>query len=183
MPSSKYGFINPKTWFGIQAQNRFLACAHWDCPDRIFSIHYSAFKRLLPKLYRLGLAPHRSHSNHVDFRILLSRLFIKLKYTELNYRTIAITGTLTIALGDLIHRYLGNKLGVELVSMDRRMGIILLQGCFWFPAFLIIGSKRTEIFEQFREYERRLVIATRARSRTSDEFAEIQRNIQNRIKS
>ena len=119
----------------------------------------------------------------LTFASVLSRLFIKLKYTELNYRTIAITGTLTIALGDLIHRYLGNKLGVELVSMDRRIGIILLQGCFWFPAFLIIGSKRTEIFEQFREYERRLVIATRARSRTSDEFAEIQRDIQNRIKS
>jgi two-component sensor histidine kinase len=119
----------------------------------------------------------------VTFSILLSRLFIKLKYTELNYRTIAITGTLTIALGDLIHRYLGHKLGVELVSMDRRIGIILLQGCFWFPAFVIIGSKRTQIFEAFKEYEKRLVIATRARSRTSDEFAEIQRNIQNRIKS
>jgi hypothetical protein len=119
----------------------------------------------------------------LTFASVLSRLFIKLKYTELNYRTIAITGTLTIALGDLIHRYLGHKLGVELVSMDRRIGIILLQGCFWFPAFMIIGSKRTEIFEEFREYEKRLVIATRARSRTSDEFAEIQRNIQNRIKN
>lgn len=119
----------------------------------------------------------------LTFASMLSRLFIKLKYTELNYRTIATTGTLTIALGDLIHRYLGHKLGVELVSIDRRIGIILLQGCFWFPAFMIIGSKRTEIFEQFREYERRLVIATRARSRTSDEFAEIQRDIQNRIKS
>lgn len=119
----------------------------------------------------------------LTFASVLSRLFIKLKYTELNYRTIAITGTLTIGLGDLIHRYLGHKLGVELVSMDRRIGIILLQGCFWFPAFMIIGSKRTEIFESFKEYERRLVIATRALSRTSDEFAEIQRDIQNRIKS
>ena len=119
----------------------------------------------------------------LTFASVLSRLFIKLKYTELNYRTIAITGTLTIGLGDLIHRYLGHKLGVELVSMDRRIGIILLQGCFWFPAFMIIGSKRTEIFESFKEYERRLVIATRARSRTSDEFAEIQRDIQSRIKS
>ena len=66
----------------------------------------------------------------LTFASVLSRLFIKLKYTELNYRTIASTGTLTIALGDLIHRYLGHKLGVELVSMDRRIGIILLQGCF-----------------------------------------------------
>ena len=119
----------------------------------------------------------------VTFSILLSRLFIQLKKYEINYRTLAITGTLTIALGDVIHRYLGHALGVELVSVDRRIGIILLQGCFWFPAFMIIGSKRTEIVESFKEYEKRLLIATRARSRTSDEFAEIQRDIQNRIKS
>jgi hypothetical protein len=107
----------------------------------------------------------------VTFSVLLSRLFIQLKKYEINYRTLAITGTLTIALGDVIHRYLGHALGVDLVSVDRRIGIILLQGCFWFPAFMIIGSKRTEIFESFKEYEKRLVIATRARSRTSDEFA------------
>jgi signal transduction histidine kinase len=114
---------------------------------------------------------------------LLSRLFIQLKKTELNYRTIAITGVFTIALGDVIHRFLGPALGVELVSPERRIGIILLQGCLWFPAFMIIGSRRTEIFHHFKEYEQRLIIATRANSRSSDGFARIQVGIQDRIRN
>jgi hypothetical protein len=113
---------------------------------------------------------------------LLSQVFIKLKKTELNYRTIAITGTLVIALGELIHRYMGPYFDVELVGIYRRIGIVLLQGCLWFPAFIIVGGKRTEIFEHFKAYEERLIIATRARSRNSDEFREIQRDIQDRIR-
>ena len=88
----------------------------------------------------------------VTFSFLLSRLFIRLKKTELNYRTLAITGTLVIGLGDFIHRFMGPALGVDLVNAERRVGIILLQGCFWFPAFIIVGSKRTEIFQQFKLY-------------------------------
>ena len=118
----------------------------------------------------------------VTFSFLLSRLFIRLKKTELNYRTLAITGTLVIGLGDFIHRFMGPALGVELVNAERRVGIILLQGCFWFPAFIIVGSKRTEIFQQFKLYEQRLIVATRAGSRASEDFAEIQREIQGRIR-
>ena len=114
---------------------------------------------------------------------LLSRIYIRLKMTELNYRTIAITGTLVIAIGDFIHRYMGPAFDVELVSPYRRIGIVLLQGCFWFPAFIIIGSKRTQIFQQFKEYEQRLIINTRANSRTSDEFKGIQNDIQLRIRA
>jgi hypothetical protein len=113
---------------------------------------------------------------------LLAQIFIKLKKTELNYRTIAITGTLVIALGDVIHRYLGPFFEVELVGVDRRIGIVLLQGCLWFPAFMIVGTKRTEILEHFKAYEERLIVATRARSRNSDAFREIQGNIQERIR-
>ena len=118
----------------------------------------------------------------VTFSFLLSRLFIRLKKTELNYRTLAITGTLVIGLGDFIHRFMGPALGVDLVNAERRVGIILLQGCFWFPAFIIVGSKRTEIFQQFKLYEQRLIVATRAGSRASEDFAEIQREIQGRIR-
>ncbi len=113
---------------------------------------------------------------------LISRIYIRLKKTELNYQTIAITGTLVIAVGDLIHRYMGPAFDVELVDSYRRIGIVLLQGCFWFPAFIIIGSKRTQIFEQFRQYEQRLIIGTRLKSRTSDEFKEAQKEIQQRIR-
>lgn len=114
---------------------------------------------------------------------LLSRIFIRMKKIELNYRTLAITGTLVIGLGDFIHRFMGPALGVDLVNAERRVGIILLQGCLWFPAFIIIGSRRTEIFHRFKEYEQRLIIATRASSRSSDEFAKIQIGIQDRIRN
>ncbi len=113
---------------------------------------------------------------------LLSRLFIRLKKTELNYRTLAITGTLVIGLGDFIHRFMGPALGVELVGAERRVGIILLQGCFWFPAFIIVGSLRSEIFHHFKEYEQRLIIATRARGRKSDEFVTIRVGLQDQIR-
>lgn len=113
---------------------------------------------------------------------LLAQISIKLKKTELHYRTIAITGTLVIAVGDVIHRYLGPIFEVELVGVDRRIGIILLQGCLWFPAFMIVGGKRTEILHHFKAYEERLIIATRARSRNSDQFRDIQREIQERIR-
>ena len=118
----------------------------------------------------------------VTLSSLLSRLFIRLKKTELNYRTLAITGTLVIGLGDFIHRFMGPALGVELVGAERRVGIILLQGCFWFPAFIIVGSLRSEIFHHFKEYEQRLIIATRARGRKSDEFVTIRMGLQDQIR-
>lgn len=113
---------------------------------------------------------------------ILSQIFIKLKKIELNYLTIAFTGTLVIALGDVIHRFLADKFGVELVGLDRRIGIIALQGFLWFPAFIIVGGRRTEIFRHFKAYEERLIIATRARSRKSQEFRDIQKAIQEQIR-
>ena len=138
--------------------------------DSYDSIQKLVLLRVLHTLLMLALAA------------LISRIYIRLKKTELNYQTIAITGTLVIAVGDLIHRYMGPAFDVELVDSYRRIGIVLLQGCFWFPAFIIIGSKRTQIFEQFRQYEQRLIIGTRLKSRTSDEFKEAQKEIQQRIR-
>ena len=101
--------------------------------------------------------------------------------TELNFQTLAITGILFIAVGDLSHGLLASIFDVELVSFYRRLGIILIQGGLWFPAFVIIGGYRKEIFQQFKEYENRLVIATRFRSRTSQEFRNLQEVIQGNI--
>ncbi len=126
-------------------------------PFGIILIEFSVLSTQLAK------DSHGSFQNLVLLRVLhtllmlllatlLSRIYIRLKMTELNYRTIAITGTLVIAIGDFIHRYMGPAFDVELVNPYRRIGIVLLQGCFWFPAFIIIGSKRTQIFQQFKEY-------------------------------
>ena len=156
-------------------------------PLGIILIEYSVFTTQLSK------DQHSSLRNLIILRVLhtilmialaylLSRIFIRLKKIELNYRTLAITGTLVIGFGDFIHRFMGPALGVVLVSADRRVGIILLQGCFWFPAFIIIGSKRSEIFHHFKEYEERLIIATRALSRESDEFLHVQKSLQAQIR-
>jgi hypothetical protein len=93
-----------------------------------------------------------------------------------------MTGVLVIALGDLTHFYLASLFDIELVGFYRRIGIILIQGSLWFPAFLVIGGNRHQIFRQFKEYENRLITATRGRSRASDEFKDLQINLQNRIR-
>jgi two-component sensor histidine kinase len=113
---------------------------------------------------------------------LVSQSYIWLKKPALSYRTLAGTGLVVMAIGDLLHGYLASALGFELISFYRRIGIITVQGILWFPAFMIVASYRKEIFQQLKEYEQRLIVSTRLRSRTSKEFAELQRVIQSRIK-
>ena len=114
--------------------------------------------------------------------LLVSQGYKRFNLMEASFGTLAITGVVVIALGDLTHAYLASVFDIELVSIYRRIGIILIQGGLWFPAFLIIGGNRKAVFRQFREYENRLIIATRERSRTSDEFKEIQKDLQESIR-
>jgi two-component sensor histidine kinase len=109
-------------------------------------------------------------------------VLMRKKYLELNYLTIAIICTLVIVLGDLMHGYLAGVFGVELISFYRRIGIVLLQGILWFPALMIVLGNRREIIQGFRAYEQRLIAATRARSRSSKQFKELQRSIQSGIR-
>ena len=114
---------------------------------------------------------------------VVSRVYIWLNKPALSYRTLALTGVLVLAFGDLTHAYLASVLNIELISIYRRLGIIGLQGILWFPAFMIIASNRKEIVRQFKAYEQRLIVATRLRSRTSQEFVELQKDIQGRIRA
>jgi hypothetical protein len=113
---------------------------------------------------------------------LVSQIYMRTNMTEQNFMTLAITGIVVIAVGDLLHTYLATLFGIELVSIYRRLGIILIQGGLWFPAFIIFGGNRKELLRQFKEYENRLISATRAQSRTSLEFNEVQKEIQSRIR-
>jgi hypothetical protein len=113
---------------------------------------------------------------------LVSQGYKRFNLLQTNFATLAITGVVVIALGDLTHAYFASVFDIELVGIYRRIGIILIQGGLWFPAFLIIGGNRNDIFRQFREYENRLIIATRGRSRTSDEFKGLQKDLQDRIR-
>ena len=114
--------------------------------------------------------------------LTVARVLILLSKTELNYLSIAVICTLVIALGDIGHGYLASIFDIQLVSSNRRFGIILLQGLLWFPALMIVLGKRRDIIKSFKDYELRLTVATRARSRTSDEFKELQISIQDRIR-
>jgi len=114
---------------------------------------------------------------------LVSKVYIWLKKPALSYLTLALTGVLVLAFGDLTHAYLASKLNIELISIYRRLGIIGLQGILWFPAFMIIASNRKEIVRQFKAYEQRLIVATRLGSRTSNEFVDLQKRVQSRIKA
>jgi hypothetical protein len=113
---------------------------------------------------------------------LVSQIYMRANMTEQNFITLAITGIVVIAAGDLLHAYLAALFGIELVSIYRRLGIILIQGGLWFPAFIIFGGNRKELLRQFKEYENRLISATRAQSRTSLEFNEVEKEIQSRIR-
>jgi hypothetical protein len=114
---------------------------------------------------------------------VVSWVYIWLNKPALSYRTLALTGVLVLAFGDITHAYLASVLNIELISIYRRLGIIGLQGILWFPAFMIIASNRKEIVRQFKAYEQRLIVATRLRSRTSQEFVELQKDIQGRIRA
>lgn len=112
---------------------------------------------------------------------LVSQTYKRLQKINASFGTLAFTGVLVMAFGDLTHAYFASLFEIELVSIFRRIGIILIQGSIWFPVFIIFGGNRKEIFHQFREYEKRLFISARALSRTSQEFRVVQRELQDQI--
>ena len=112
---------------------------------------------------------------------LVSQGYKNFNKHQASFVTLAITGVLVIAFGDLTHFYLASLFDIELVSIYRRIGVFLIQGSLWFPAFLIIGGNRKEIITQIKKYENRLLVATRIQSRTSREFKETQKKLQERI--
>ncbi len=156
-------------------------------PIAIVLIEFSVF------ITQLSEETYSSLSNLISMRILhtivmlttaflVSQTYIRIGRSKLDFRTLAITGVCVMGFGDATHAFLASIFNIELVSFYRRIGIVLIQGSLWFPAFLIIGGNRKEIIHQFREYENRLIIATRARSRTSPDFKVVQEDIQGKIR-
>ena len=113
---------------------------------------------------------------------LVARLYKFFNKPVVSYQTLAITGVLVLIAGDITHEYFASALGIELISVYRRIGIILIQGSLWFPAIMIVLGYRQEIVEKLREYGQRLIVQTRAQRRTSNEFRALRQNIQDRIR-
>jgi hypothetical protein len=118
----------------------------------------------------------------ITFSSLVSQLYRILKKPALSYQTLAITAILVLIPGDIIHAIFASVFEIELVSIYRRIGIILIQGFFWFPAIMIVLGYRREIIEQFKVYGQRLITEARLRSRTSEEFKTLGKEIHIRIR-
>jgi hypothetical protein len=156
-------------------------------PLAIILIELSVF------ITQLSSEPNINFGNLVLLRVIhtiamiaissfVSQIYRILKKPALSYATLAMTAILVLILGDIIHAFFASVLEIELVSIYRRIGIILIQGSFWFPAIMIVLGYRREITEQFKVYGQRLVTETRLRSRTSVEFRTLGREIQIRIR-
>jgi two-component sensor histidine kinase len=109
----------------------------------------------------------------ISISMLVSQIYIWTKRPALSFRTLAITGVLVLALGDLTHSYLASSLAIELVDFYRRVGIVAVQGVIWFPAIMLVLGYRKEIIRSFQDYKQRLIIETRLRSRTSRDFQKL----------
>jgi two-component sensor histidine kinase len=124
---------------------------------------------------------------HALFLFLCSYLFTRLAIRrgklEFSFRELAIPGAVIAILGVFGTNVIAHSLHVEPNSIYRSIASSLLQGLFWFPFFVLGGSRRSEIFTQFKEYEKRLIISTRALSRTSQEFQISQRQNHERIRN
>ena len=112
----------------------------------------------------------------------ISRILFKIGKNKLNYASIASMGVAVTSFGIFLHDLLADFFEVEAFSLIRQIGSGLLQALFWFPAFVMIGSKRTEIFSHFKDYEQRLIVNTRAKSRNSQEYRDTQAKIQGEIR-
>jgi two-component sensor histidine kinase len=156
-------------------------------PLAIIVIEFSVF------ITQLSSEPNINFGNLILLRVihtiamitissLVSQLYRVLKKPALSYQTLAITAILVLIPGDIIHAFFASVFEIELVSIYRRIGIILIQGFFWFPAIMIVLGYRREIIEQFKVYGQRLITETRLRSRTSEEFKTLGKEIQIRIR-
>ena len=112
---------------------------------------------------------------------LLAKSVIKIGGNQLSYPEIALAGILGVAFDIFFYDQIADFFNVEAFSLFRQTATGLLQALIWFPAFVLVGSKRTKIFSHFKDYEQRLLVNTRAKSRNSQEFRDIQDRIQREI--
>lgn len=118
----------------------------------------------------------------VFLSIVVSRLYLFFKKPAVNYLTIALTGIFVLALGDALHTYFASLLQIQLVDVNRRIGIVIIQGIIWFPTFMIVLGYRLEIVKNLKLYGQRLIADSRVRSRTSIQIAKLRDELQSQIR-
>jgi hypothetical protein len=123
---------------------------------------------------------------HTAYMSLIAQVMVKqfnrFKIRELNLFQIMILGIFAVTPGITLHRILAPVLHVQIININRNIGIGLLQALIWFPILVMAGSRKTEIFFQFRQYESRLIASTRSNIRQSPEFQELQNQTRKKIR-
>ncbi|CAN2212387.1 hypothetical protein MCEMRE254_01025 [Candidatus Nanopelagicaceae bacterium] len=112
----------------------------------------------------------------------LSKIVQKSKKLDFTYIGICALGLPLSICGLLINRTLSSGLNIENTSLYRSIAASAVQNFIWLPAFMIIGSIRTEIFESFRSYENRLITSIRSNFRESEQYKSEQNALQKDIR-
>ena len=113
---------------------------------------------------------------------ILSKIIQSFKKVEFNYIALCTLGMPLCICGLIFNRILSSGLNIENTNIYRNIAAIAIQDFIWLPAFMIIGSIRTEIFESFQNYEKRLITNTRSIFRESDQYKNEQIALQEKIR-
>jgi hypothetical protein len=139
-------------------------------------------KRHYLKLFDLVLMRITHTILMLTLTYFLSKIIQRFKKVEFTYIGICALGIPLSISGLFFNRTLSGVLNIENTSLYRNIAALIIQNFIWLPAFMIIGSIRTEIFESFRNYEQRLITNTRSKFRESEEYLNEQITIQDKIR-
>jgi two-component sensor histidine kinase len=113
---------------------------------------------------------------------ITERILHELKIYEAGYKGLWVLGIILAGLSEIIRDVLTLFVDVQLDTASHRFFIILIQGLFWIPVLIIVGGKLSQIFQVFKEYEKRLITNTRIHIRQSPRFKNIQESIEEQIR-
>lgn len=148
-----------------------------------FSIAGTEIFQLYPEYKSEVIQIRLIHTFYLLAIVFLTQVGLKrLNKNTAGYPGLAVIG-LWLAIPSLFLRvYLMQAYG--LISSGQitsyfleQLSIVLLQAFFWIPVVIILGGQRSQIFEAFKAYEKRLVVNARQRIRKSAEFIQLKNQV------
>ena len=113
---------------------------------------------------------------------ITERILHKFKIYEAGYKGLWVLGLILAGLSEFFREILTLFIDVKIDLGLHRFLIVLIQGFFWIPVLIGVGGQLTNIFQVFREYEKRLLTNTRINIRLSPRFKNIQESIEDKIR-
>lgn len=148
-----------------------------------FSIAGTEIFQLYPEYKSEVIQIRLIHTFYLLAIVFLTQVGLKrLNIKTAGYPGLAVIG-LWLAIPSLFLRvYLMQAYG--LISSGQitsyfleQVSIVLLQAFFWIPVVIILGGQRSQIFEAFKAYEKRLVVNARQSIRKSAEFIQLKTQV------